>query len=64
MNALAKRRAQRRSWEVRMKCVVYKTVIVEGCTNQEAHESPWAYAIDETETDQADWEVLEVRPNE
>lgn len=52
------------SFVVRMRCVVIKEVVVEGCTEDQAHDDPFEYAVDETEVDQEDWEVIRVEPNE
>lgn len=46
---------------IRMRCTVEKMVTVEGCTEEEARNNPWDYAIDQYETGQYDWEILEVR---
>ncbi len=53
--------SDKKNWTVEMKCVVYKTVDVEGCTEEEARKSPWDFAVDEMETDQIDWDVLSVK---
>lgn len=39
-------------FEVKMKCVVYKTVTVECDTEEEAENNPWDHAVDEMETGQ------------
>lgn len=53
-----------KSWIVRLKCTVYKDVVCENCTEDQAEEHPYEFATDETETDQIDWEVLSVEPNQ
>ena len=50
-----------KQFDVRMRCVVIKTVTVEGCTKEEARTNPWDYSVDEVESDQEDWEVLSVK---
>lgn len=52
------------SWIVRMKCVVTKEVVVDNCTESDAESNPWEFAVDETEIEQQDWDVLSVKPNE
>ena len=51
-------------WIVKMKCIVRKAVTVEGCTEEQARNSPFEFAVDEQETDMSDWEVLSVEPND
>ncbi len=51
------------SWVLKMKCVVYKSVVCDDCTQEEAENDPWEHAVDETETEQVDWEVLSAEPN-
>jgi len=51
------------SWIVRMRCTVDKTVVCDNCTEQQAQEDPWHYAVDEQETAMPDWEVRDVEPN-
>lgn len=47
-----------------MKCVVTKEVVVDNCTESDAESNPWEFAVDETEIEQQDWDVLSVKPNE
>ncbi len=47
-----------------MTCTVTKEVICEGCTEEEARNSPFDHATDETETGMNDWTVDKVAPNE
>lgn len=54
---------RKKSWIVEMMCTVRKQVIVENCTEEEANENPWDYAVDETEIDQVDWEVIGIKEN-
>ena len=49
---------------VRMKYTATKDVIVEDCTEEQARESPFDYAVDELPGETVDYEVLDVRPNE
>jgi hypothetical protein len=44
-----------------MKCVVVKQVTCEDCTQEEAEENPFDYAVDEVEIEQVDCEVLDVQ---
>ena len=53
-----------KQFDVKMKCVVYKTVTVECETREQAEQSPWEYVVDEIETDQVDWEILRVEEND
>ena len=53
----------KKSWIVTAKCVIKKSIICEGCTEEEAQANPFEYAIDETEIEQIDWEVESVEPN-
>jgi hypothetical protein len=46
---------------VTVACKVTKQLTVEGCTEDQAYEDPWEYVVDECETDQHDWDVIEVR---
>ena len=50
-----------KQWEVKMKCVVTKTVTVECETEDEARNNPWDHAADELETGMEDWDVLSVK---
>lgn len=58
------RKPMPKSWIVTMKCVVRKEVICDDCTEDDARNNPWDFAGNEMETDQEDWEVLSVKPNE
>jgi hypothetical protein len=53
-----------KQFDVNMRCVVYKTVTVECETREQAEQSPWEYAVDEQETDLADWTILSVKEND
>ncbi len=48
---------KKKSWIVRLRCVVIKEVITPPCTEAEAACSPWDHCEEETEIDQVDWEV-------
>lgn len=50
-----------KQWIVRARCVIVKQIVCEGCTEEEARADPWAHAIDETELEQIDWDVTEVK---
>jgi len=45
----------------KVRCVVYKSVYCENCTEDDVWFDPWAHAIDEQEIDQHDWEVVDVK---
>ena len=53
----------KKSWIVQMECIVTKDVVIEDCTEEEAYSNPWDYAVDETETNQVDWKVIDVTEN-
>ena len=55
---------EKRSWLVRVRCVVIKEVVCEDCTREQAESLPWDHAEQETEIDQVDWEVERVTPND
>lgn len=47
---------------LRVRCVVVKEVVCEGCTVEQARADPWEYAVgDETELYQEEWEVLSAK---
>jgi hypothetical protein len=48
-------------WIVNARCVIIKSITCEGCTEAQAHDDPFAYAIDELEIDQEDWDVISVK---
>ena len=48
-------------WLVRLRCVVIKKVTCEDCTEQQAKEYTWEFAVNETELEQVDSEVQSVR---
>ena len=50
-----------KQFEVKMKCVVTKTVTVECDTIEEAEKNTWDHAVDELETGMEDWDVLSVK---
>ena len=53
--------AMKNQWIVRVRCVMVKEIVCEDCTKEEARANPWAHAIDETELEQIDWDVTEVK---
>jgi hypothetical protein len=55
---------EKRNWIVRMRCEVVKDVCVDNCTEDEARNDPWSFAVSEQEIEQPDWEVKSVDPNE
>ncbi len=52
------------SWVVKLECVVEKELICENCTQAEAEQNPFGFAIEERETGQSDWTVKSIEPNE
>lgn len=48
------------NWIVTMRCVVTKSVYLEGCTEEEASNNPWEFAVDEHEVEQIDWDVMRI----
>ena len=48
------------NWRVRMEVKVMKEVYCENCTKEQATDSPWEYAINESELDQIDWDVISI----
>ena len=55
---------QKKQYIVTMRCEVEKSVTCEGCTEQEARDDPFAYSVDEIETQMMGWEVLKVAIDE
>jgi len=54
---------KRDNWIVTMKCTVLKVVVLQDCTEGQAQDNPWDYAIDENEVEQIDWEIIDIEPN-
>jgi hypothetical protein len=52
-----------KDWTVTMRCVVIKEVYCPQCTEEDARNTPWDMAQDETETSQEDWQVVSVKEN-
>ena len=50
-----------KTYDVRMRCTVIKSVTVECDSEEAARSNPWGNAVDEVETDQVDWDVVSVR---
>lgn len=56
---------KKRSWIVRLRCVVVKEITCEDCTEDQARDDPWEHVDgDELEIEQVDWEVKSVKENE
>jgi hypothetical protein len=53
----------KKNWKVRIECVVEKEIYCDNCTEEEAYKNPWAYATDEIEVNQSNWEVKFVKEN-
>ena len=49
-----------KQYYVNMRVTVSKIVTCENCTEEQARNQPFEFAVDELETDQIDWEVLSV----
>ena len=56
--------AKKGSWIVTVECVVLKAIVCEDCTEEQARNETWQFAVDETELDMPDWTVQDVEPNE
>lgn len=52
------------SWIVTIEATTKKEIVVDNCTEEQAENNPWAFAIDERHLETVDWEVLDVEPNE
>jgi hypothetical protein len=59
-----RKEAEPTSWILTVKCTVTKSVVVEGCTEEQAQNDPWQYATNEHEVEMSDWEVTRTEPNE
>ncbi len=55
---------KKQSWIVTMRVTVEKLIITDECTEAEARDNPWDFAVDEQENQQIDWKVTSVEPNE
>lgn len=53
-----------KQYRVYLTCTVSKVITCEGCTEEQVAADPFAYAIDEIETDQHDWKVERVLADE
>lgn len=60
---MKQKNSQKGSWLVRVEVTVMKEVVCEDCTEAEAVENPFQYAIEERETDMLDWNVESVEEN-
>ncbi len=50
-----------KQWLVAMVCTVRKQVVCENCTEEQAEASPFDHAVDETELEKIEWEVIDVK---
>jgi len=57
------KKPEKGSWIVRLKCEVTKEVVCDDCTEEEAESDPFEHAVEETEIDQIDYQVVDVKPN-
>lgn len=53
-----------KSWVIKVRCVVTKDVVCDGCSREQALAHPFRYAVDEQETELEDWTVLQISENE
>jgi len=51
------------SWIVRMKVTGTHIVTCDNCTEDEARENPYLYAVDEQDVETSDWEIISVEEN-
>lgn len=58
-----KKKEERKSWIVKVKCEVTKEVVTKDCTREEAEEDLWAYSIDEREVSMANYDILNIQEN-
>lgn len=49
------------TYTVRLRCTVHKIITCEDCTEEQARTEPYEHATDEMETEQIDWEVVDVQ---
>ena len=57
------RKQSKQSWVIELECRVTKSVVLESCTEDEARNNPWSFAVQETETGMIDWEFINLEPN-
>ena len=57
------RKQAKQSWVFKVECLVTKSVVLENCTEEEARNNPWSFAVEETETGMIDWEFINLEPN-
>jgi hypothetical protein len=56
---------QNKSWIVTMRKTIISSMVVEGCSKEQAKTKPYDYDIsDEQELAQVDWEVISVEVND
>lgn len=53
----------KKEWVLKVRCVVEKEVVLSACTETEARQSPWGFAISERELSIPDWDVLTLEEN-
>jgi len=61
---MAKAKEGKGSWIVTIHATVTKKVVCENCTEAQARNDPFEFAVDENEVEQDDWEIVRVEPNE
>jgi len=61
---MAKKQPAPRSWIVLVKRTVYSEIVVNDCTEEQARASPYGHAVSENDTDQIEYHVISVKPNE
>ena len=50
-----------KTFEARVLCTIIKLVRCEAESLEDVEADPWEFAVDETEIDQVDWEVLSAK---
>jgi len=53
-----------KQYSVNMRVTVNRIVTCEGCTEDQARNNPFDYAVNEQDADMVDWEVMSVTEDE
>lgn len=64
---MAKKKTEKRNWQVTLKATVKKRLYCNDCTEEEARQNPYEHAsayLEEVEIECEDYEVLNVEPND
>jgi len=51
-------------FDVRVRCVVIKSLTCDGPSEDAVRNDPWEYCIDETEIDKSDWDLISIKEDE